>query len=1184
MLRIERMEVQGFKSFVDHTVIEFPDGVTAVVGPNGCGKSNIADAMQWALGEQSARALRGSRMEDVIFAGSDKRGPGGMAEVTLHLVARDQSALEDGRSRVALTRRLYRTGDSEYLIDGAKSRLTDIRQLLEQIRAGARTYAIIDQAHVASFVISKPKERRLFIEEAAGIAGYKDRRRQADIKLEATRANLLRVEDILREVDRQRKQLQRQASAARRARRLDEELIALRSVWYRQRAERLGREANEQAELHAVAQRESQHLESERDRLAAGLAERRAALDLAHRQRAESMEAAHRTRLDDDRLKGQIESWIARVAVLDAEANRQEGEDQRLGEVGRRTREELARLEAQLATLAGQHQELQLSWEEAQRAAESDRQEWREIQHATAAMERELYDQLHQRAELSAALTAASETVQRETQRAHEAEQSETRLRHARHEASLALETARHSAGEAETTEQRLQVEVQTARGALQELQAQLELARAAEARIAAELGARSGEKSALDTLDVRLAGADATRDVLERGLKARAVLADLFVAPRELERAAEQFLGYVLPALVVDSEQQIRAAASLGPRGRVSLFPLDAPVVADVSRELPAQLKDDRRVLGTLIEKLTARHPDGARIAPRLQDAILVESLDAALELSRKFPRFNFLSLDGHTIAADGVVTLAGSGESQDGLLARARRRDELEAQVSALELELTQAGLAISMRRDELARLTDQSRLREEALGEARRVVATARLGGEQAERDLLRLERELSFSNELRGQATSALSTITQRSAELTEQLAEHERKINQLRQSLEGCRQRTGDREDAARRSAERLGSLGSDLRASDERRISTEQALQRLRYELAEIDQHRDRGVVEREQAAGEAIEVRQQIEAARVEQERLAAARALGELELNNSARRVDQVATEVKVWESRLAIAAEHWEEARATRETAALAAERARIERDHVIADCLESMGVTPEELPLEVMAGEFEPISWDDDESVLQSRIQVARDKRERVGPVNLLAEKEFEELSTRFEELDGQKQDLDRSMEELRESIRKMDRECRERFLDAFTNIRRYFREQFAVLFRGGKADLRLEDEEHPLDSGIEIVCQPPGKKLQSVSLMSGGEKALAATAVLFAIFRYQPPPFCLLDEVDAPLDEANVSRFADALRSFSSGTQIILITHNKRSMEMADLLYGVTMPEPGVSRMVSMTLD
>ncbi len=293
MLRIERMEVIGFKSFPERTVVDFPDGVTAVVGPNGSGKSNIVDAISWVLGEQSARALRGGRMEDVIFAGTEGRGPGGMAEVTLQLSARED-ILPGSRTKVTLTRRLYRTGDSEYLMDGRPTRLADIRGLLEQVRAGERTYAIVDQGRVGSFVTSKPRERRQFIEDAAGISSYRQRRRLAEMKLEATKANLLRVDDILREVERQRRSLQRQASLARRARRLDEELRGLKTLWYGRRSVGLERRTEELSEFAAVAQREGEHLEAERSRQARVVAEVRARLEAAHAARTAVVDEAHR--------------------------------------------------------------------------------------------------------------------------------------------------------------------------------------------------------------------------------------------------------------------------------------------------------------------------------------------------------------------------------------------------------------------------------------------------------------------------------------------------------------------------------------------------------------------------------------------------------------------------------------------------------------------------------------------------------------------------------------------------------------------------------------------------------------------------------------------------------------------------------------------------------------------------
>jgi chromosome segregation protein len=384
------------------------------------------------------------------------------------------------------------------------------------------------------------------------------------------------------------------------------------------------------------------------------------------------------------------------------------------------------------------------------------------------------------------------------------------------------------------------------------------------------------------------------------------------------------------------------------------------------------------------------------------------------------------------------------------------------------------------------------------------------------------------------------------------------------------------------EDETRASSLALGGLLTEVRAQEERRAALVRDLERMTRELEELTERSERGLEAGRRALADAGEARQRAAEREIDLAHTREARAAAAAEAAAGEARLAQDGAAVRDAEARLDAVLQELEEARARREQRAVEFERSRLELEHLVETCREELGVPPGALSTE--APLLEGLEMLDDDAALAGRIADARGRRERVGPVNPLAEQEYEELSTRYEQQSSQKDDLEATIAELNNSIKKMDRESKERFSEAFVEIRRHFREQFALLFRGGKADLLLEDESNPLESGVEIVCQPPGKKLQSVTLLSGGEKALAATAVLFAIFRYAPPPFCLLDEVDAPLDDANVGRFADALRGFADRTQFIVITHNKRSMEMADLLYGVTMAEPGVSRLVSMTLD
>ena len=1187
MLWLERLEVSGFKSFSDKSTIEFPRGITAVVGPNGCGKSNIADAISWVLGEQSARALRGQKMEDVIFAGTQGRGPGGLAEVSLHMAAKN-GTLPDGRARVTLTRRLFRSGNSEYLIDGKKSRLADVRALLDQVRAGVRSYAIIDQGSVASFVLSKPKDRRVFIEEAAGIAGYKTRRRMAELKLEATRANLLRIDDIVGEVARQQRSLKRQASLARRARRLEERLRALKTVWYRRRDALLAAEAADSSELCAVASREADHLDRERRRLATALADARRRLEHAHSDREQAVAASHSARIEEEQLDREIDAALTRAASLEEEAGRREGESDRLVEERVQRAEEIARLEEEIRSLAGELAGLSERSAAARQVVEREKAELERRRQVAATHEQALYDRVHRKAELSARASAAQAAERRDERRAEEARQAGERLGEALATEKKALAEVQRRQAEAETTVSRLELELERARDAEDDCWTALEQARADETDLVRQLGARSGEKEALDSLEVRLAGAEAAREILEHSregkLRARQVVAELLSVEKDVEQAAERFLGDLLPAVVVDSAEDVQKGARLGVGGRVRFLPLDDAATGEAGRgELPAELAAHPGVRGRLSEHLRPTGEMGRAIHSRLHDAVLVDSLALAFELHRRFPGFDFLTPEGHAVHAGGVVTVESDQvEGAEGLLGRTRRREELAALLERLDRQRAAAAEAVERARQAHRDAQLVRRRVEEELAGARRAQASASFEAGQHKRSIERLEHEAEVARAALATALEGLERARREAAEAATEQQRLEAEIAAERERLEGIRGALREQEEVLRRAEAEASARLSDERALRERHGAQQQGIERLQRELQALEQRREEGRRVQSQALERAAELREQaaergerLEAARSRREQL-------EQEVEAWSGRLNALAAEVDALDARHGKVIEEFEQARSRREAAALAVEKARLEVQHERESCREDLGCEPTELPAEPPEGIEGEIL--DNDGLLLEELRDVKLKRERLGMVNLLAEQEFEELSARFEELSSQREDLERSVDELSSSIRKMDRESRERFLEAFEAIRKHFRAQFTILFRGGRADLLLEDDSEVLESGIEIMCQPPGKKLQSVSLLSGGEKALAATAMLFAIFRYQPPPFCLLDEIDAPLDDTNVHRFTEAVREFASSTQIILITHNKRSMETADVLYGVTMPEPGISSLVSMALD
>jgi chromosome segregation protein len=1192
MLKIEKMKISGFKSFSDATEVIFPDGITAVVGPNGCGKSNIGDAINWVLGEQSAKMLRGSSMQDVIFNGSEGRKAQGMAEVSLHLAGRVNG---DGgeKKEIAITRRLFRSGESDYLLNGAKSRLRDIQDLLREERVGAQTYATIEQGRIDQILNAKPKDRRLIIEEAAGIAGFKHKRRLAELKLEATHANLLRVNDIVVEVARQIGTLKRQAAKARRYGRLRDELRGKEAIRFGARARRLD------AELASVREAENAARDAEAGcaaRLATLEAEviaLRTSLEEAEREARAEAEAAHQLDIEIDRGEARVRQCRERIAEARAT-------EERLGEDG-------ALLEARRAVTlqeAATHAD-SLAVEEAEMAASSARldESRRIVAELTAAREarrsrvellrRGLFESMNRLADLrnrrrsleehAARVTAQRDRLVAEREQAHgeHVAASEAAVAHGQQSAS------------AKRSVEELRAEVVAAEEALL-------AARAGHAEAVETLGtAREGETSAgaalrtLEDVATRFAAeSDGVRLLLTAGqgagVRTAGVVADFVEASREVEGAAEAYLQGVLPAVVVEDDGDASRAAQLirGEAAGRTIFlcktqPSGALAVGVASNghvPIPEEMRSDPRVLGRLKDGLRLRSGDSF-VGARIGDAVLVDSLESALALHRAYPHVDYLAPTGEVVYASGMIAVGGRSSGDRGLLAHHRKTAEARVALS----EATSRGAVARERVDALAE--EVARLETELASARRELEAQGRRGAEleilarRTDDERVRAERRLEvLASEIEGAAAdlARLALELDAAAEAVRSAEdEHVRAEEQLHAEVAAA---DADEETLRARIDDEAASR-ADAAARAQRVEAARRELARYEEALADIGGRLAAGRIEREAAASrgrESAELLAETElalTAQLEERRLKANEAVLEEELLTS-RRAEVQEKDAILRGGRLELDA-----ARDRARECELARTRSEADRRFLDDLCAQELSMTASEAA--AAAGDEALAAVD--ETTLESEIADLKAKVDAIGPVNLMAIEEFVALEERHATLSGQQKDLEDSMTSLRESIRRINRSSRERFLEAFETIRLNYVEIFKVLFGGGRADLVLEEGEDVLECGIEMIVQPPGKRLGHVSLMSGGEKSMAALALLFAIFRYQPSPFCLLDEVDAALDELNVGRFTRMLAEYAHNTQFILITHNKRSMESANLLYGVTMEEAGVSKLVSMRL-
>jgi chromosome segregation protein len=1213
---LKRIELQGFKSFPDRTVLDFDTGITAILGPNGCGKSNVVDAVKWVLGEMSPKNLRGSEMQDVIFAGSERRKPVGRAEVTL-VFDNQLGTLPLDFNEVAITRRLHRSGESEYLINRQACRRRDIRELFLDTGVGTSAYSVIEQGRVEELLAAKPQERRLVFEEAAGISRYKTRRKETLSRLERTRQYGLRVNDIVEEVERSVRRVARQAAAARRFRRHEAALLELRTERaareFRHRTAERDRLAEERRGIDQLYAQESARA-AESARTIAGLTSRE--MDLAEQHEAREGELRS---LQDDLAAVQADRSAAAERAAGLERERVEA-DRRAAAL----RERLEALAGEIDTAGASLDETRGEAEAAREALAGAEEAVRALGEADADAERVLETRRAQAETLAARRAGLQEKAARvESEEAglrQQAEQMAARAAPLRRD----REAAARAAGELEAEAARAHRERARAGADLADARRVLTARTQAHERIEARLRAiadRTGALAArLQTLEDLHASFEGTYQGVRATLEAeppgvRGMVADLVDVPEAYVTAIETLLGSHAQDIVTDTARDAQACIEhlrQTRSGRATFLPLDR---IRPRRDLAPDLGRLPGVLGEALDLVGFDDALRPAMAYLLGGALVVESLEHARELAGGPARGVLLvTLEGDLINPYGAMT-GGQGKRQrGGLVARraemerlrqdlARHADETES----LRRERVQTWRLL----DEIRRVRDDLALRHDALDEATRTAAGELARQEETRRrldeEIARLEAELGAARNSaadaagrwaalatqvltvkeeilanthaleaaraeRGAAREALSGKNAELAPLREAAAEAARRLAGLE---ERCRALRQDRDERARELEERT----AFLRESDAETRAVAERAEALRAKEGDLLESREAlrraEASAREELASVRERLREERETERAGQKRIAeVSQAQHELSLKENEVRLRLEALLEKARDELgipdLAACIPAADRRAAGEEDGVAAAAAAQDEGDDGEADGEDRRNLTLAELA-----------ELADEE--LAERIRQTQGKIERIGPVNLNAIEELTELETRAEFLRAEQEDLRQAEEDLREVIDRLNTECERRFAETFAAVRDNFQELFRKLFGGGRADLVLEETEEgdPLEAGIEIIARPPGKEPKSISLLSGGEKALCAVALLFAIFRSKPSPFCILDEVDGPLDESNIDRFMQAVREFAEETQFILISHNKRTMSMTDTIYGVTQDEPGVSTKYSL---
>jgi chromosome segregation protein len=1326
LLKLKRLQILGFKSFCDRTDLKFNgDGIAAIIGPNGCGKSNIADAISWVLGEQSAKTLRGARMEDVIFAGTRDRKPTGMAEVTLTLIDPEEypgadaeapteidiqddlpggelpsaaaalrkaadgaggervegdeavadlpdkdwdetairaRAAEDteraveeaqpGRTEeaeiprskittiavafpddepafslpsqglatvtpitaaaviaapqvvlkirrrkfsqqqfhageIVVTRRLFRSGDSEYLLNGKLCRLRDIQELFMGTGLGPETYALIEQGRIGQILSSRPTDRRAILEEAAGITKFKTKKRLAQARLEDAKLNLARINDIFEEVTRQMNSLKRQASKAERYAKLREEMRAqLRVVLASKFAAMEHESAELDAQLNALAEdmrhrtEALQHMECEHGECT----ERSRAIETEMRENRERLSQLameiDRTQARRRHNEERCAELVLRSAAADAELAQAR---QRLSSLEAERDSNRQVLESAAADLSAAEQELAWSQQEAAAAVAALAELERQQEESRVAM----FDTVASASRLRNQLAQAEERLAGADR---EARRLEIELGNANVQVEAFGGQRGQLALEFETVTQRvagITEEIGQLRRLIESKRAEETRAKSHLDQLRAEFATALGKKGSLEAVIAEHGySTESVRrlfqsGVMRSGLAPVGVLADFLEVEPRYERVVEDFLRDELNYIVVKSwdaaDEGLRLLRSdVDGRATFLVHPEDAQakfsfILDEAAHCAPptasiVPLKDTIRVLDGFGKSLEV-------ILPKLRDGYIVPGADTARGLALENPDAFFLSQSGECFHN---VTVTGGKQRAEGPLSMKRELREVLRQLDELERALRDEAMRVLTLGKEIKELGALLERLDGEKREAENQSMTSRHMLQQLDSEMARVTEHMGISQaELRrlsverAEQEAAILARQGEVASLEETRILIEQQIAAAQESLSITRER---REDAAQASSQRAARVA----ALEERHRSATAVLARIESLFTEMNERVHALAVQIEGAAAEKIQregenLQLEQHGADLEAERNAGQAREGLLEFEK-----DQVRARLAEIDELLRDARQHLDQARDRR--GELQAEAAKLEAGamHMAETCLNELGIERAALGADTTVH----VVTGDELATCDQAYREMRTKLEAMGPVNMMALEEYRETAERHTFLDVQRKDLISSIENTTATIREIDEVSRQKFEEAFNRINENFQTTFKKLFGGGHAFMKLTDEENSAESGIDVVASPPGKRLQSVLLLSGGEKALTALALLVGIFQFTPSPFCILDEVDAPLDEANIGRFTELVKEMSVQTQFVLITHSKKTMSIAPVLYGVTMQEPGVSKLVS----
>ncbi len=1193
-MRIKKLELVGFKSFKDRTVIQFDAGITGIVGPNGCGKSNIVDALMWVMGEMSAKDLRGSTMTDVIFAGSEGYAPLGMCEVSLTLE-------NDGgpfpakylkHSEIMVTRRLHRNGEGEYFINKESARLKDVQEIFMDTGAGSKGFSIIAQGMIGKIITSKPEERRMLIEEAAGITKFKARKKESQRKLQATDQNLVRLQDIIGELKRQIDSLQRQAQRAERYRNIKNQIedldLWLTSVQYldlNQAAVEAQRIFDEAQNMEVEGESNLSGLQAELETLKLTILEQEKKVEVCQNEHFEKQALVQKRELEIQELRFEIEQARRNEQMTGTILQEQQARRELLARDHAELSEQVINLQTESVTLTAQFNQKNEYFQNSQSRIQT-------VDEELTSARRELFAVGQSESSLDARVNSLNAQVNDIKER----ESNEQLVLNELREKQQEFETRRRKVGVDLDKERQMQLDLAND---VESFEANKKILTEAQQQKKIEVEEFKDQLNEVTSMLYGLENLQSNFEGFEEGVKS-VMLWSKAKAQQEIsaDGSVSTYFQPVSEVVEVPAEYEVAMEAALGTRLQM-LLSSDSHVALDAVSYLKEQKSGRSSFLSANENSKSASRssaPQGesgvqailkdvVRASDQFQNAValmldgvaIVDSIRTALALRPKYEGWTFVTVDGDTLTADGVLT-GGSVESADsGVLKRRREIKELSQKKDEWAGKLALAQAALKKVEEQLTNVVNDfegaqkrkieqeikvTELRKD-LERAETEVNNAQIAVDRQDREVRRLAEQIEQQEEKLQELNESLFTTREKKQELESRVETLTTEFNLIRTGFDG------------------LQSEVAELRAMSASKTQEYSGVQRqlemVTKSLNDLESQLSRMNEDAQMYNSQMTESQLLLEERKIEFEKLIHSVQEMKLSLSQEKDKYEQMSTMTREIEDQVMSAQRARNERQSRMNESQLKLEQARMKEQYLIEQVRERYM-----LILSDVAHKYEGREGDHAEAEIM--LKDLREKLSKIGEVNLSAIEEYEDTAKRYEFLTKQHEDLTEAKEQLRRVIDRINRICSKRFKETFDLVNDRFTRVFPVLFGGGEARLEIVENEEKGEMGIEIIAKPPGKKMQTVSLMSGGEKALTAVALVFSIFLVKPSPYCLLDEVDAPLDDANVYRFNDLVREMAKRSQIIVVTHNKHTMEVANKLYGVTMQERGVSTMVSVNLS